>query len=61
MEKDRSQELVRAKAESVKASTALDAESCKKVHDFSGHNSAPYGEGGPDAAGPSSTGPGTTG
>lgn len=58
MERDRSKELVRAEAEAVKSSTRLDADSCKQVHDFSGHNSAPYGEGGPSAAGPSSHAPG---
>lgn len=56
MEKDRSQELVNKECEAVKNTTRLDSDSCRKVHDYSGHNSAPYGEGGPSAAGGNATG-----
>jgi hypothetical protein len=56
MERDRSKELVRAEAEACKSSVKLDGSG--QSPKFSGHESAPYGSGGPSAAGPSSHAPG---
>lgn len=50
---------VKAAVESCKRSVQLQGDN--QSPKYSGHESAPYGEGGPDAAGPSSKGPGTTG
>lgn len=57
MERDGAKDAVRAEAEAVKRSTTLDASG--QSPKFSGHESAPYGDGGPSAAGPSSHAPGT--
>ena len=56
LEKDNAKQAVRDHAEAVKRSTTLQSEN--QSPKFSGHESAPYGEGGPDAAGPSSHAPG---
>lgn len=61
LEKDQSPQMTKAEAEACKRDTKLDHMHCEYVADYSGHNSAPYGEGGPKAAGPSSHAPGTYG
>lgn len=56
---DNSEQAVKAAAESAKRSVTLQADN--QSPKYSGHESAPYGEGGPDAAGPSGHAPGTKG
>jgi hypothetical protein len=56
---DPKEAAIKAAVEGVKRSVKLQGDN--QSPKFSGHESAPYGEGGPSAGGPSSKGPGTTG
>jgi len=59
LEKDHKDAMIHSAVESCKKSVTLDYDHVDKAS-FTGHGSAPYGEGGPSAAGPSSTSPGTS-